>query len=47
MITKGKMIQELKKCGVRRGEKNGASVQLEHLKQFEIIKLYTEYCTKD
>ena len=44
MITKGKMIRELKKAGVRRGDKNGSIVKLEHLKTFDIIKLYAEYC---
>lgn len=44
MITKGKMINELKKKGVRRGDKNGSVVQLEHLKTFQIIQLYSEHC---
>lgn len=39
-MTKGKMIRELKKIGIRRGEKNGAVVKLEHLKSFEVAKLY-------
>ena len=44
MLTKGFMIRELKKNGIRRGEKNGATVQLEHLKSFEVTKLYYQYC---
>ena len=44
MITKGRMIQELKKNGVRKGDKNGSLVSLEHLKTFQIIKLYSEHC---
>lgn len=42
-MTKGKMIRELKKIGVRRGEKNGTVVKLEHLKFFEVAKLYGAY----
>ena len=42
-MTKGKMIRELKKIGIRRGEKNGAVVKLEHLKSFEVVKLYGLY----
>ena len=44
MLTKGTMIKELKKNGIRRGDKNGAIVKLEHLKTFEVIKLYFTYC---
>ena len=43
-MTKGKMISELKKKGIRRGDKDGAMVSLEHLKTFDVIKLYYEYC---
>lgn len=46
LMTKGKMIRELKKVGIRRGEKCGATVSLEHLKTFDIIKLYNEHCEK-
>ena len=45
MLTKGKMIKALKeKAGVRKGDKNGANVPLEHLKTCAVIKLYYEYC---
>ena len=44
MLTKGKMISALKKAGVRKGDKNGALVGLEHLKTFKIIELYYQYC---
>ena len=44
MMTKGKMITALKKAGIRTGDKDGAMVQLEHLKTFQVIKLYYEYC---
>ena len=44
MLTKGKMIQALKKNGVRSGDKNGARVKLEHLKTPDIIKLYFTHC---
>lgn len=43
-MGKGRMIRDLKKIGVRRGDKNGATVKLEHLKTSEIIKLWYEYC---
>ena len=42
MLTKGKMCKELKANGIRTGEKNGAIVSLEHLKTFQIIKMYAE-----
>ena len=40
MITKGKMIKALKAAGVRRGDKDGSSVGLEHLKTFAITTMY-------
>ena len=46
LFGKGKMIRELKAKGVRRGEKNGSIVALEHLKTPEVIKLYAEHCGK-
>ena len=39
-ITKGKMIKALKARGIRKGDKNGARVSLEHLKTYQIINLY-------
>ena len=42
MLTKGKMIKALKHKGIRKGEKNGAFVGLEHLKSTEIAKLYAD-----
>ena len=44
MMTKGKMIRSLKEQGIRRGDKDGAMVSLEHLKTFQITKLYYEHC---
>lgn len=44
MLTKGKMIQTLKKQGIRRGDKGSAIVKLEHLKTPDVIKLYFTYC---
>ena len=44
MLTKGKMITELKKNGIRSGDKNGAKVKLEHLKSFQITTMYYQYC---
>lgn len=43
-MTKGKMIKMLKEKGIRKGDKNGATVQLEHLKTHEIVKLYYTHC---
>ena len=44
MLTKGKMIQALKKQGVRRGDKGSSVVKLEHLKTPDVIKLYYAHC---
>ena len=44
MLTKGSMIKALKQHGIRKGDKNGAEVSLEHLKTFQVIKLYYQYC---
>lgn len=44
MLSKGKMISELKKNGIRKGDKNGARVSLEHLKTFQVIELYYNHC---
>ena len=42
MPTKGYMVKRLKEAGIRRGDKNGATVALEHLKTFAIINLYVD-----
>lgn len=43
--TKGSMIKELKKVGIRRGlTNNGQEVSLEHLKYADIVNLYYKYC---
>lgn len=46
ITTKGQMIKELKRVGIRKVEKEGNSalVSLEHLKYFQVAKLYDEYC---
>ena len=44
MLSKGKMIRELKENGIRTGDKNGSKVKLEHLKSFQIITMYYQYC---
>lgn len=44
MMTKGFMTKELKKKGIRSGDKNGATVKLEHLKMYQIVNLYFEHC---
>ena len=43
MLTKGKMINELKKVGIRTGEKNGAAVGLSHLKTAQVTELYYQH----
>lgn len=42
--TKGQMVKDLKNAGVRRAEKNGTGslVVLEHLKYYQIAKLWAE-----
>lgn len=44
MLTKGKMINKLKKNGIRYGDKNGAKVKLEHLKSAQVTVMYSECC---
>lgn len=45
MLTKGKMIKELKeKANIRKADKDGATVQLEHLKAYQVTSLYYQYC---
>lgn len=44
MLTKGKMIKELKSKGIRKADKEGATVSLEHLKTHQVINLYYQYC---
>ena len=44
MLTKGFMVKALKEKGIRRGDKNGALVQLEHLKMHQVINLYYQHC---
>ena len=44
MLTKGVMVKALKEKGIRSGDKDGATVKLEHLKTFAVTKLYFEHC---
>ena len=44
MLTKGKMIKELKAHGIRKADKEGTTVSLEHLKTYQVINLYYQYC---
>ena len=45
MLTKGKMIKFLKEqAGIRKGDKQGAIVPLEHLKTHQIVNMYYQYC---
>ena len=46
MVTKGKMINELKKVGIRVGDKDGSTVGLSHLKTPQIVNLYCQYCVE-
>lgn len=43
MLTKGKMINELKKAGIRIGDKNGVDVSLSHLKTAQVTELYYQH----
>lgn len=43
MMTKGKMIKALKAAGIRKGDKNGATVSLEHLRSYQVVNLYYRY----
>lgn len=41
-MTKGEMCKVLKANGIRKGDKDGSFVSLEHLKTYQIIKMYAE-----
>ena len=45
-MTKGKYIKALKSIGVRKGDKMGATVALEHLKTVDVINLYFKHFEK-
>lgn len=47
MLTKGKMINELKKVGIRIGDKDGVDVGLSHLKTAQVINLYYQHCVNN
>lgn len=47
MLTKGFMVKALKEKGIRKGDKDGATVSLEHLKTYQIINMYYEYCVSE
>ena len=42
--TKGTLIKELKELGIRKGDKDGAVVSLEHLKYYQVVNLYYKHC---
>ena len=42
--TKRTLIKELKNHGIRKGDKDGAFVSLEHLKYYQIVNLYYKHC---
>ena len=44
MLTKGFMVKELKKNGIRKGEKDNVIVPLEHLKTYQVVELYYRHC---
>lgn len=43
-MFKGQMMKELKAKGIKVGDKNGATVKLEHLKTSDIVKMFYKYC---
>lgn len=47
MLTKGKMINALKKVGIRTGDKGDAVVNLSHLKTAQVIALYFQHCVNN
>lgn len=44
IYSKGKLIKELKAKGIRKGDKQGATVQLEHLKYADVVSLWYKHC---
>lgn len=46
IFSKGELIKELKAKGVRRGDKQGATVSLEHLKYADVVNLWFEHCNE-
>lgn len=44
IYSKGKLIKELKAKGIRKGDKQGATVQLEHLRYADVVNLWFQYC---
>lgn len=44
IYSKGGLIKELKTKGIRRGDKQGATVSLEHLKYADVVNLWYKYC---
>lgn len=48
LLTKGFMCKALKEKGIRKADKyDGSYVSLEHLKTFEVTKLYYKYCVNE
>lgn len=46
IYSKGYLINQLKKNGVRKGNKFGATVSLEHLKYADVVNLWFKYCNE-
>lgn len=42
--TKGTLFKELKELGIRKCDKDGAVVSLEHLKYYQVVNLYYKHC---
>lgn len=42
--TKGYLIKQLKEKGIRRGDKSGATVHLEHLRYADVVNLWYAHC---
>lgn len=43
IYSKGYLINQLKKNGIRKGDKFGATVSLEHLKYADVVNLWFKY----
>lgn len=44
IFSKGQLIKQLKAKGIRRGDKQGSTVSLEHLKYADVVSLWYKYC---
>lgn len=44
IFSKGELIKQLKAKGIRKGDKQGSTVPLEHLKYADVVNLWYKYC---